>query len=169
MQLYNIYRQYPEQMLQAVMKNLRAKKLVSIKKQYNRKACRAGTYLPLSSSPYQLSVSFTHNFLNRYNYDIFEQSWNMMLQLLSNRGGGTEILINEEGGYAAAVVGLMAEQRLWFQTEVPEQLIVLDPNLAAVDQAYVRILQRYVPILVDPDVSWGVFKTMRRKTVLFYL
>ncbi len=29
------------------------------------------------------------------------------------------------------------------RTEVPEQLVVLDPGLAAVDENYVRILQRY--------------------------
>ena len=149
-QLFKIYQQYPDAMLRAVMSNLRSKKLVSIKKQYNRKACKAGNYLPLSSSPYQLSVSFTHNFLNRYNYDIFEQSWVMVRNLLAkkvNCGGGDEILINEEGGYAAAIVGLMAENRISFRIEVPEQLIVLDPNLAAVDEAYVRILQRYKSLL----------------------
>ena len=149
-QLFKIYQQYPDAMLRAVMANLRSKKLVSIKKQYNRKACKAGNYLPLSSSPYQLSVSFTHNFLNRYNYDIFEQSWVMVRNLLAKKvkgGGGEEILINEEGGYAAAIVGLMAEDRISFRIDVPEQLIVLDPNLAAVDQAYVRILQRYKALL----------------------
>ena len=149
-QLFKIYQQYPDAMLRAVMSNLRSKKLVSIKKQYNRKACKAGNYLPLSSSPYQLSVSFTHNFLNRYNYDIFEQSWVMVRNLLTRKakgGGREEILINEEGGYAAAIVGLMAEDRISFRIEVPEQLIVLDPNLAAVDQAYVRILQRYKALL----------------------
>ena len=149
-QLFKIYQQYPDAMLRAVMANLRSKKLVSIKKQYNRKACKAGNYLPLSSSPYQLSVSFTHNFLNRYNYDIFEQSWVMVRNLLAKKvkgGGGEEILINEEGGYAAAIVGLMAEDRISFRIDVPEQLIVLDPNLAAVDQAYVRILQRNKALL----------------------
>ena len=106
-QLFKIYQQYPDSMLRAVMANLRGHKLVSIKKQYNRKQCRTGNFLPLSSSPYQLSVSFTHNFLNRYNYDIFEQSWEMVRNLLTKKlsGEGTEILINEEGGYAAAIVG----------------------------------------------------------------
>jgi hypothetical protein len=29
------------------------------------------------------------------------------------------------------------------RTEVPDQLVVLDPTLSAVDENYVRILQRY--------------------------
>ena len=54
---------------------------------------------------------------------------------------------SQEGGYAAAVVALMARGRLRFSTEVPDQLVVLDPNLAAVDDQYVRVLQRYKDLL----------------------
>jgi hypothetical protein len=35
------------------------------------------------------------------------------------------------------------------RTEVPEQLVVLDPGLAAVDENYVRILQRYKVLIVS--------------------
>ncbi len=56
-------------------------------------------------------------------------------------------MVNHEGGFAAAVVGLMARNRLAFTTEVPEQLVVLDPNLCMVDHQYVRILQRYKELL----------------------
>ena len=41
----------------------------------------------------------------------------------------------------------MASNRLKFRTEVPDQLVVLDPNMAAVDENYVRILQRYKELL----------------------
>ena len=43
----------------------------------------------------------------------------------------------------------MARGRLRFSTEVPDQLVVLDPNLAAVDDQYVRVLQGGNPILKD--------------------
>ena len=36
---------------------------------------------------------------------------------------------------------------LFARTEVPEQLVVLDPNMASVDENYVRILQRYKELL----------------------
>ncbi len=38
---------------------------------------------------------------------------------------------------------------LFLRTEVPEQLVVLDPGLAAVDENYVRILQRYKVLTVS--------------------
>ena len=79
--LYKIYQQYPDHMLRSVMQRLKAHKMVSIKKHAARsKMPRASlsnpdggggsgggaNYLPLSSSPYQLSVSYVHKFLNRY-------------------------------------------------------------------------------------------------------
>ena len=45
---------------------------------------------------------------------------------------------------------------LYFRTEVPDQMVVLDPQLAAVDQNYTRILQRYkVGFLVDHLLEAG--------------
>ena len=61
------------------------------------------------------------------------------------------MIINQEGGFAAAIVGMMARERLSFHTEVPEQLVVLDPKLSAVDEQYVRILQRYKELLKNSD------------------
>jgi len=101
----------------------------------------------LSSSPYQLSVTFSHSFLNRYQYDIYSQSWQMLKTFLSNSNEFTEILIGQEGGYAATVTSLLAADRLSFRTEVPEQLVVLDPNLSAGNEQYVRILERYKELL----------------------
>ena len=73
---------------------------------------------------------------------------------------GTEVSIQHEGGFAAAVVGLMATDSLVFRTRVPDQLVVLDPTLSLVDQQYVRILQRYKELLrssglVDTEVGRG--------------
>ena len=38
-------------------------------------------------------------------------------------------------------------ENIFARTEVPEQLVVLDPNMASVDENYVRILQRYKELL----------------------
>ena len=39
------------------------------------------------------------------------------------------------------------KENILARTEVPEQLVVLDPNMASVDENYVRILQRYKELL----------------------
>ena len=150
-QLFKIYQQYPDSLLRGVMSRLRTNKMVSLKKHYNKSKLKEGNYLPLSSAPYQLSVTFSHIFLCRYQYDIYSQSWQLARKLLQSSLGSeeeyTEIVCNQEGGYAATVLGLMSSNRLQFRTEVPEQLVVLDPNMAAVDENYVRILQRYKELL----------------------
>jgi len=132
------------------MNKLRQDKMVSIKKQFNKTAAsRASSFLPVSSSPYQLSVSFSHKFLSRYQYDIYHQSWQLLRQLLLGKveGSSVELSVNHEGGFAAAVVGLMARDKLVFMTKVPEQLVVVDPNLCIADDQYVRLLQKYKELL----------------------
>jgi hypothetical protein len=41
-------------------------RMVSLKKHYTKKSLSRGHHLPLSSTPYQLSVTFSHTFLNRF-------------------------------------------------------------------------------------------------------
>ena len=156
-QLYKIYQQYPDSLLREVMIKLRDNKMVSLKKAYNKVKVKEGNYLPLSSAPYQLSVTFAHTFLCRYQYDIYHQvtteywpifqlstpqAWQQIRALLANPDEHTEIVIGQEGGFAAAMVELMAEEKLHFRVEVPEQLVVLDPSMQSKDENYVRILQR---------------------------
>ena len=70
------------------------------------------------------------------------QAWQQIRALLANPDEQTEIVIGQEGGFAAAMVELMAEEKLHFRVEVPEQLVVLDPSMQSKDENYVRILQR---------------------------
>merc|ERR1719180_350109 len=154
-QLYKIYQQYPDSLLREVMAKLRDNKMVSLKKHYNKVKVKEGNYLPLSSAPYQLSVTFAHTFLCRYQYDIYHQAWQQVRSLLANPGEQTEIVIGQEGGFAAAVVELMAEEKLHFRVEVPEQLVVLDPSMQSKDENYVRILQRYQELLRNAGAGEG--------------
>ena len=64
-QLFKIYQQYPDSLLRGVMATLRSNKMVSLKKHYNKTKLKEGNYCPLSSAPYQLSVTFSHIFLCR--------------------------------------------------------------------------------------------------------
>ena len=71
-----IYQQYPDTLLRGALARLRSNKMVSLKKHYNKSKLKEGNYLPLSSAPYQLSVTFSHIFLCRWringilNFDI---------------------------------------------------------------------------------------------------
>ena len=78
------------------MARLRDNKMVSLKEHYNKVKVKEGNYLPLSSVPYQLSVTFAHTFLCRYQYDIYHQAWQHIRALLANPGEQTEIVIGQD-------------------------------------------------------------------------
>ena len=162
-QMFKIYQQYPDSLLRQVMFALKENKMISLKKHYNKAKVKEGNYLPLSSTPYQLSVTFTHTFLCRYQYDIYSAAWEQVRALLAAPGVLQELAVGQEGGRAAAVVELMAEGRVDFRTEVPEQLVVLDPTMAARDENYVRILQRYRELLRNAGTAEGEVEEAARR------
>ncbi|KAB7499102.1 General transcription factor 3C polypeptide 1 [Armadillidium nasatum] len=76
-QLYLAYQKYPQKLLNTVLTSIREAKMISYKKYYNRsKYIR--TCLPLSTSPFQLSLTFIYMFHMKYTYDIFGSCWNMV-------------------------------------------------------------------------------------------
>ncbi len=62
---------------------------ISLHKSFNRNMVKRSNMVPLSSAPYQLSVSFAHKLLSRYQYDIYSEAWNMFKQLIYNSSSDT--------------------------------------------------------------------------------
>ncbi|XP_069959232.1 general transcription factor 3C polypeptide 1 isoform X2 [Cherax quadricarinatus] len=83
-QLYLAYQQYPQVLLNSVLTRMRQDQMISYKKCYNR-SLFAQTCLPLSTSPFQLSVTYLHVFNLKYQYEIFSQSWQMLKRLLEKK------------------------------------------------------------------------------------
>lgn len=59
-QLFQVYQQYPDSLLRSAMAKIRSDQMVSMKKSYMRLKQKTGNYLPVSSSPYQLSIRWGH-------------------------------------------------------------------------------------------------------------
>ncbi|GLH04289.1 Uncharacterized protein GBIM_10026 [Gryllus bimaculatus] len=76
-QLFRVYQQYPDSLLRAAMAKLRQDQMVSLKKSYARYK-QKGNYLPVSSSPYQLSVSYLQLIQTKYQYGVFHESYEMI-------------------------------------------------------------------------------------------
>ncbi|XP_042863797.1 general transcription factor 3C polypeptide 1-like [Penaeus japonicus] len=83
-QLYLAYQQYPQTLLNAVLTRMRQDQMISYKKCYNRSQV-AQTCLPLSTSPFQLSVTYHHVFNFKYQYEIYSQAWQMLKQLIAKK------------------------------------------------------------------------------------
>lgn len=79
-QLYLAYQQYPQSLLNSVLTHMRQDQMISYKKCYNR-SLFTQTCLPLSTSPFQLSVTYLHVFNFKYQYEIFHQAWDMLKRM----------------------------------------------------------------------------------------
>ncbi|XP_066992630.2 general transcription factor 3C polypeptide 1 [Anabrus simplex] len=150
-QLFKVYQQYPDSMLRSTMAKIRADQMVSLKKSYVP-LVQKNNYLPLSSSPYQLSATYIHLLQTKYQYRIYHESFTMAEKLLEMNGclspeelGIKTVITN--GGSTAALVQLLHKNQICFSVEIPEQVIILDPRISEIDQSYARIVERYRDIL----------------------
>ncbi|KAK3919691.1 General transcription factor 3C polypeptide 1 [Frankliniella fusca] len=156
-QLFKVYQQYPDALLRSTMAKIRADQMVSLRKSYTRTKARSGQFLPVSNCPYQLSISYQYLLLQKFQYEIYHESfvtlqklaWDMLLNTDVN---GLEFLV-VDGGAAATFIEYIIMDKLNFQITIPDQLIVLDPRISGTDQTYSRIVQRYRDILRKCHVS----------------
>ncbi|GFG28372.1 hypothetical protein Cfor_01748 [Coptotermes formosanus] len=154
-QLFQVYQQYPDSLLRSAMAKIRSDQMVSMKKSYMRLKQKTGNYLPVSSSPYQLSISYVYQLQSKYQHDIFYKSYSMVKKMCTwyaehvediDSASGVEAAVTD-GGTAAALVELFTRKQISFEVEIPEQVIILDPRVSEKDETYARIVQRYRDIL----------------------
>ncbi|XP_050686374.1 general transcription factor 3C polypeptide 1-like isoform X2 [Eriocheir sinensis] len=98
-QLYLAYQQYPHTLLNSVLTRMRQDQMISYKKAYNRSVV-AQSCLPLSTSPFQLSVTYQYVFNFKYQYEIFGQAWQMLKQLVQQSSQSALRASSKEGSPA---------------------------------------------------------------------
>lgn len=145
-QLYQAYSQFSQQLLYNALVSLRTSQMISYKKCYNRSS-NSQTCLPLSASPFQLSMSYIHKFVTKYQYDVFDQCWSFLKRLKESytnaylAGKRPEDLVrnselavpmmrnkNNEGGCVAALIEQTSLKRVIMHTFLPETIIIVDTN-----------------------------------------
>uniref|UniRef100_A0A6A7FY16 General transcription factor 3C polypeptide 1-like n=1 Tax=Hirondellea gigas TaxID=1518452 RepID=A0A6A7FY16_9CRUS len=145
-QLYQAYSQFSQQMLYNALVALRSSQMISYKKCYTRSA-NSQTCLPLSASPFQLSMSYIHKFVTKYQYDVYNNCWNLLKRLKHSyyntyaSGKRPEDLVNNsdlavplmrdnnnEGGCIAALIEQTSSKRVIMHTFLPDTIIVIDTN-----------------------------------------
>ncbi|PNF33520.1 hypothetical protein B7P43_G17638, partial [Cryptotermes secundus] len=148
-QLFQVYQQYPDTLLRSAMAKIRSDQMVSLKKSFVRLKQKTGNYLPVSSSPYQLSMSYVYQLQTKYQHQIFHESYLMAKKMCAwyaehrddtDSALGMEVVM-AEGGTTAALVELFTRKQMSFEVEIPEQIIVLDPRVSEKDETYARIVQ----------------------------
>lgn len=158
-QLFNIYQQYPDKLLRAVLARSRADLMISLRKSFMRTRVRTGNYLPLSSLPYQLSFRYVNLLQTRYQQELYSDCLEIYNEMLENWQKGDYEVVVQKGGTTAFLVEFMSAELINFKLEVPDQVIILDPSVEEKDETYVRIVKRYQDILAkykDTEVTSSV-------------
>lgn len=161
-QLYEIYKDYPERLLAMAMKKVRSDQLISVNKL--GEACHIGRVenrdLPLSAKPYHLSITYQHQMYTKISYDIFHEAFSklktMMLSIRTQR-----YPMNSLNGIACFVLSeLLHKNTIENHIEIPKQVLILDPTKQTADNSSDRIYARFQEIfnyipkfdLVDVDM-----------------
>lgn len=150
-QLFQVYQQYPEQLLRSVIVKTRQEQLISIKKSY---ASTNRTSMPLSSSPYKLSIHYHNMLLSKIPFESFHDAHILLTNIteLKNKGKPDEPTLeidNPVSGTAIALMELAEKIDIDFKFEIPDDVIVLDQNIVK-DKTYERVVERFYNILRDP-------------------
>ncbi|XP_014245478.1 general transcription factor 3C polypeptide 1 isoform X2 [Cimex lectularius] len=151
-QLFFIYQQYPDKLLRSVMTKCRTMSIVSCRKRHKKWRSAHTGCLPLSSSPYQLSITYVNILQTRYQYQIYSEAHNCLTSILDLEQPGSNIITDVElnvtnGGECASMVELYSAGFVEMGVTFPEHLIVLDPRLSETEESYNLIMKRFKEML----------------------
>ncbi|XP_076636938.1 general transcription factor 3C polypeptide 1 [Colletes latitarsis] len=159
-QLFKVYQQYPEMLLRNAMAKIRSDQMVTVKKTQLPTIRKYGTYMPMSSSQYQLSSNYIYKFHTKWPYDVFKESYDVFFKLsnwycqnqsnIPNNSNGIEVL-PVTGGLIATIHDFVIRNQMDFDIEIPHQVIMLDLRLKEKDETHFRIAKRYQDVLASLD------------------
>ena len=162
-QLFKVYQQYPESLLRSAMFKIKDDQMVSVKKSSNTTFEKYGNCMPMSSSHYQLSLTYYYKFQTKWPYSVYSESYNLLLKMIQWHSEhqsaehnyavppevkGTEVL-PITGGIVAGIHDFFAKEQLEFEIQMPDQIIMLDPRLQEKDEIYLKIAKRYQSLLMN--------------------
>ncbi|GAB0088960.1 hypothetical protein DMENIID0001_034280 [Sergentomyia squamirostris] len=147
LQLFEIYKNYSNEMLGNVMDIIRADQLIS----YVKSSSRAGgkKVVPLQQGPFHLSNLYQFHLIQHVSYGIYEEMWQMMQK---HRGKRLEVVESVPGVcflFGELFVNGFADVIF----EMPKKLLVFS-NEAPTDTPYERIASRFHNIMsIVPSVQ----------------
>lgn len=148
-QLYEVYKDFPEMLLTKAMAHVRSDQLIShnkltagIQKAHNR--C-----LPLSSKTYHLSVSYQQQMTTKINYDLYVETFALMTEVF-----GESILPDDKypfGHMNSGACFLLSELTRFddfeVQIDIPERILLLDPSTRSSEEVIRGIRDRFHEII----------------------
>lgn len=146
-QLYEIYKDFPERMLSTAMRKVRSDQLISQNK-LNSTHKVHNRCLPLSSSAFHLSATYQQQMTTKISYDIFDDAYENIKNILEdvNDRKWSHILNLSNSAVCFFISELAQQKRYAINIEIPKRILLLDPNKRLSDESFDGIYDRFSEI-----------------------
>lgn len=157
-QLYEIYKDFPEQLLSLAMRKVRSDQLISQNKINSNHSKATNRCLPLSSSGFHLSATYQQQMTTKISYDIFDESYANLKSILEdvNQRKQSHVLNMSQNAVCFFLAELLHKNDHEINIEIPKRVLLLDPSKRLPDESFEGIYARFHEIFnYIPKVDLG--------------
>lgn len=146
-QLFEIYKNYPDKMLVYAMDMAREQQLLALNKTVNKNKLGSNKFLPLATHPYHLSNAYQFHLITKITYDIFDQiratAINVFLVDDENLKQEFQLLRESSSGLCFLLSEINHTGKFVYKMDIPKKVIILDPEKEKIDPLYERITKKF--------------------------
>lgn len=145
-QLYEIYKDFPERLLSLAMRKVRSDQMISQSKisssSYNRVQNRC---LPLSSSGFHLSATYQQQMTTKISYDLFDESYTNLRSIFTDihELGQPNVLNLSHSAICFFIAEFLHKKYYDINIEMPKRILLLDPSKRLPDESFDGIYARF--------------------------
>lgn len=158
-QLYEIYKDFPERLLSIAMRKVRSDQLISQNKMNTTLQNKVqNRCLPLSSSGFHLSATYQQQMTTKISYDIFDDSYDYIKEIFDDVDGLKEshVLNLSQSSACFFISEFLHMKRYDINIEFPKRILLLDPTKRLPDESFEGVYDRFHEIFnYIPKVELG--------------
>lgn len=144
-QLYEIYKDFPEKLLSAAMHKVRSDQLISHNKITGSQRKAHNRCLPLSSSSYHLSATYQQQMTTKISYDLFDEAFQVLEQMNSDLTIHNEphVFSSTNNEICFFITEFLHKKSYDIVIDIPKRLLLLDPTKRLPDETFQGIYARF--------------------------
>lgn len=145
-QLYEIYKDFPERLLSMAMRKVRSDQLISQNKMTNTLHNKVqNRCLPLSSSGFHLSATYQQQMTTKMSYDIFDDSYDYIKEVFDdvNRLKEPHVMNLSNSVVCFFISELSRTGNYEIKIDVPKRILLLDPTKRLPDESFEGVYDRF--------------------------
>lgn len=158
LQLYEIYKDFPEMLLAKAMARVRTDQLISHNKITTGSTKACNRCLPLSSKMYHLSVTYQQQMTTKINYDVYDDTLGILTDVFGDgiRAGEKYTIGQVNSGACFLISELTRFDDFDILIDIPNRILLLDPSKPSTDEAIRGLRDRFHEIFhYIPKVDLG--------------